>query len=364
MNRPRWTLVAEANMWRGLMAMGMYLHRLAPPAPPNYTFYRRIPATLSKFRGQIGLYIYTPPTYYRSPADRFPAVVNFHGGGFTLGAPCDDARWAVAVIRDTNAIFIDVEYRLAPEYPFPTAVEDGADALLWLFSTADELKVDSRRVAVSGFSAGGNMCFSVPLRFYYEASMRPKQYEGAKPDSLATIAAFYPSTDFTRPRAERRATNIRPDKELPQVFTDLFDASYLWPPKEIDVQSPYLSPGVADNVLIREGLPERINMITCEWDELLAEGERFRDRLLGMGKKIWYEKVLGVPHGWDKNPNPFVVDQKAEDVYKRMCEQINLAFAEATGTAVEEAGVPVTTTPTGNEPKEPPQTGEVREGEI
>lgn len=334
---------------------------MASPAPPNYTFFRRIPSTLSKYRGQIGLYIYTPPDYYKRAGDRFPAIVNFHGGGFTLGAPCDDARWAAAVMRNTNAVVIDVEYRLAPEYPFPTAVEDGVDVLLWLFSNSDELKVDPKRVAVSGFSAGGNMCFSVPLRYHYEASLRPQQYEGAEPHALATICAFYPSTDFTKPRHERRATNIRPDKELPQIFTDLFDASYLWPPKDIDVHSPYLSPGVADSQLLKEGLPQRISMITCEWDELLAEGERFRDRLMELGKTVWYEKVLGVPHGWDKNPNPFIVDQKAEDVYEKMCLRLNEAFAEATGTDVAVAGKPAVTTPTGAEPIQPPDSAEITE---
>jgi len=180
---------------------------------------------------------------------------------------------------------------------------------------------------VSGFSAGGNMCFSVPMRFYHEVVMRPQQYEGAVERKLAAIAAFYPSTDFTRSRPDRRATNIRPDKELPQIFTDLFDASYLWPPKEIDTNSPYLSPGVADEVLLRDALPDRIVLVTCEWDELLDEGERFYKRLLGLGKQVWYRMVPGVTHAWDKSPNPRTADQTAEEVYEEVCRELSTIFS-------------------------------------
>lgn len=95
-----------------------------------------------------------------------PAVVNFHGGGFTLGAGIDDARFARFVLERCNAVFISVNYRLAPEYPFPTAVEDGADALLYVIQNTDKLRVDPRRIATSGFLAGGNLVITSPLRLY------------------------------------------------------------------------------------------------------------------------------------------------------------------------------------------------------
>lgn len=55
----------------------------------------------------------------------YPVVINFHGGGFTLGSADDDARWCGTVVDECHAVVVSVDYRLAPEHPFPTAVEDG-----------------------------------------------------------------------------------------------------------------------------------------------------------------------------------------------------------------------------------------------
>jgi acetyl esterase/lipase len=93
-------------------------------------------------------------------------VVNFHGGGFTLGTGTDDARWASTVINNVDAVLVSVEYRLAPEYPFSVGVEDGTDAVIYLASHAEELKLDPQRMALSGFSAGGNFAFTVPLMLH------------------------------------------------------------------------------------------------------------------------------------------------------------------------------------------------------
>jgi acetyl esterase/lipase len=341
MPRPRWALHLEASFWRTAMATGMLLHKCAHPSPPEPTFTRQIPSTLSKLPGTIGLSFYTPAGYklastrprpmraVTAPASTvattpapYPVVVNFHGGGFTLGHSTDDARWCAAVTSQLNAVVISVDYRLAPEFPFPTAVEDGTDVLLWLEQHAGAYNLDISRVALSGFSAGGNMCFSVPLRLHYERSLHNK----TRTLRLVAIAAFYPSTDFTATREDRRATNLRPDKELPRVFTELFDASYLYPPKEVALYSPFLSPAVAGDKDILAALPREVMLVICEWDELRAEGERWGERLKGLGVKVWKEVVMGVAHGWDKTPNPVWEDQKARGVYIRVCAELGRVF--------------------------------------
>ncbi|CAZ81182.1 unnamed protein product [Tuber melanosporum] len=323
MPRPRWFLQAEANFFRTLMNTGMCLHRLSPPIPPQHNFTRNIPMTVSPTKGEISLYFYTPPSYPPRPdsSRKYPVVVNFHGGGFTLGHATDDVRWAASVVSHADAIVVSVDYRLAPEHPFPTAIEDGVDALLYLSAHAEELRIDPLRVGISGFSAGGNMAFTVPLRLHEEYRRQP-----ALPQLvIVAIATWYPSTDFTATRTNRRSTNLRPDKELPKLFTDMFDASYLYPPKSVPLDSPYLSPGVASEELLRE-LPPVIYMYTCEWDELLQEAEGFRVRLEseGVGKKVFYRRVDGAAHAWDKTVGPG--DTRREALYKEVCEGLHSVF--------------------------------------
>lgn len=305
--RPRWVLHLQAQMWRFLMSIGMYLHRLAPPHPPKPAFTRTIPAKVSGKPGLINLYFYTPLGYetqkrlwkgkpieheethrdqrrrsvisqvgssikrrssHARKWDTYPVVINFHGGGFTLGTAGDDGRWCGTVVDECQAVVVSVDYRLAPEHPFPTAVEDGVDAVVWVHQHAEELGIDRNKIALSGFSSGGNMAFTVPLRLYDELTGFIRDGDEATPSAgqpstsstaqassstalidgtssppgpsksgtqvtskdisdmsainIRAIVPWYPSLDYTRTREQRRATNVRKDQELSALFTDLF----------------------------------------------------------------------------------------------------------------------------------------------
>jgi len=149
------------------MAIGMKFHHHADPKPPSPSFKIVVPSRLSPRGGKFKLVFYVPESYYTtSDEHRYPVVVNYHGGGFTLGTGTDDARWAAAVLKNVEAVFVSVEYRLAPEYPFSTGVEDGSDAVIYLAAHAEELRLDPHRIALSGFSAGANFAFTVPLMLH------------------------------------------------------------------------------------------------------------------------------------------------------------------------------------------------------
>lgn len=329
--RPRWVLHIQAQIWRFLMGIGMFLHRLAPPHPPKPAFVRSIQANVSGTPGQVNLLFYTPAGYelqrklYQSRPlqpqddhlarrqsvigqvgtsirrrsgmirrwDAYPVVINFHGGGFTLGTPSDDARWCGTVAEECQALVVSVDYRLAPEHPFPTAVEDGVDAVVWVHKHAEELGIDREKIALSGFSSGGNMTFTVPLRLWDETTgfardgdhdgslfspgpqlgsassstghlprgdgsielvdpQRPEPNRAAKSAgtqvstkpvqmmsgiSIKAIVPWYPSLDYTRTREHRRATSVRKDQDLPAIFTDLFGKSRSWHVSNTLIQS-------------------------------------------------------------------------------------------------------------------------------
>lgn len=265
------------------------------------------------------------------PRSRRPAVINFHGGGFVLGQGTDDGRWAMAVMQALGAVVFSVEYRLAPSYPFPTPVEDCADAILQIWRRADEFWIDRDRIILSGFSAGGTLA----LASWALLNDYKRQGYDIKPDpNLAADMAklsvqndqatdadggtakdpniphpvglmlFYPLLDWTQSRPRKRLTCSKPELTLPRNLTDIFDASYLYPHDSIKshLDHPLLSPGLMPDDLIDKLPPVQLTL--CEYDMLLAEGKRFVTRLETRKKEVGWRMVEGAKHAWDK-PLPF-----------------------------------------------------------
>ncbi|KAF7506925.1 hypothetical protein GJ744_011056 [Endocarpon pusillum] len=340
----RWWLRAQATFWRTLMSCSMFLHDWAPPRPPVPAFTRSISTEYDRPRSPpILLFFYVPPDYFTRSRDghRYPVVINFHGGGFSLGNATDDRYWANVVLQKVDAVVVSVDYRRAPEFPFPTPVDDSVDAVLYLAAHAEELGLDPTKVALSGFSAGANLAFTVPLRLNFHTRKglmsnedlnlprwpsTQKLMESATNLKIVNIVAFYPLLDWSLSRDSKRRTSRKPEKTLPKFFADLFDYSYLPPPDTMLHASPFVSPGLAPDNMLTEGLPHDIQIFLCEWDMLLKEGEIFARRLERLGKNIIATLVPEVVHGWDKHPDPWR-DQKAIDAfYAKACDGLRESF--------------------------------------
>lgn len=369
----RWFLRLRVLLFRVLMRFGMRIHRNAKPKAPQPDFKVVIPSRLATQTGHIDLVFYVPSGYFLAPiGQRYPVVVNFHGGGFALGAATDDARWASKVVKNVGAVVVSVEYRLAPEFPFPVAVEDGCDAIVFLASHAEELRLDSERIGVSGFSAGGNLTLAIPLMLYdlknnagkrqlKRCDTTARQFDSSgnaaklisspaksvyKLDDFKTtdleinqtlpaftiksLVSFYPPLDFRQPRAEKRLTNPKPEKNLPATLTNLFDASYLYPRDKVHDSDPYLSPVAAPNDFLNAAYPDHILLYTCEFDMLNAEGVAFGNRLRSeIGKNVGGGMIKDVAHAFDKMPKSSEENLKAtEDCYREACEELKKVFDE------------------------------------
>lgn len=328
----RWYLKAQASALRSGQYIGMTLHYLASPRPPNPNFTLTIPSLLSKYKGTFTLQFYTPKGYEEAAkhGKRYPAVVNFHGGGFTIGNGTDDARFARYILDTCDAVFVSVDYRLAPEYPFPTAVDDAADALFYIIRQSADLHIDPMKLATSGFSAGGNIAITSTLRFHEHLKeiADPENKTPPVPEhKIRAIATWYPVTDYSVSRAEKRATCVKPEHALPPTMTNLFDGSYLYP-GDLKMSHPWLSPARASDEELKEAIPENVLVYTCEWDMLQKEGEAFAKRLAAepLSKTVHHRMIPGVPHGWDKSPDPLKPAVHTQEVYTDCCRKLLSIF--------------------------------------
>lgn len=225
--------------------------------------------------GPIPARLYMPPGAGPQP----PLLVFFHGGGWVLGSleshegPC---RFLAA---NAGMAVLSVDYRLAPEHPFPAAVEDAFAAFRWAASQADELGIDGGRIAVGGDSAGGNLAAAVCLL--------ARDDGGALP---AMQLLIYPPTDVVGGHASRRL--FAEGFMLTSADMDWFEAHYL--PEGVAPDDPRVSMLRADDL---SGLPPAY-VTTGGFDPLRDEGEAYAERLREAGVKVALRRHPGLIHSF------------------------------------------------------------------
>ena len=297
----------------------------APPVlHPAFKF--NIPSRLSKRAGNIKLYFYLPQGYTRSSLlglskKSLPLVVNFHGSGFITGHPTDDSRWATALLSSIDAVFVSVGYRKGPEHPQPTAVEDCVDAVRWLWTNADQYGLDRFRTITTGFSAGGNLSFTTPLRHYRERkeeAMDLARLDGA----FSGIVAFYPSVNQAIPRQQKMDSNLLSKMKgaEPAWLHQIIDDSYYQNLPPEGRASLNMSPALAPRDALVTGLPSKLAIFTCEWDKLLVEGEDFRERLKAIGKTVGGTIIEHVGHGFDRKMGKHALER--DQMYQKAVKQV------------------------------------------
>jgi acetyl esterase len=208
----------------------------------------------------------------------FPCLVYFHGGGWVV---CDlDTHDAVcrAISRRAAAVVVAVDYRLSPEYKFPAAVEDCYTATQWVADNAVRLRIDPRRIAVGGDSAGGTLSTVMCLKSRDERG-----------PALALQVLVYPVTNL----ASFETASYREFAEgyyLTRAEMEWFRGHYL--ARTEDAQNPYASPLLAPDL---RGLPPAL-VITAECDTLRDEGEAYAKRLAEAGVEVTCTRYGGMIH--------------------------------------------------------------------
>lgn len=197
-----------------------------------------------------------------------PLLVYFHGGGWVIGSPATHDESCRRLAHEARVRILSVDYRMAPEHPYPAAADDAEAAFRWAHEHAAELGADPGRIAVGGDSAGGNLAAVV--------CRRTRDAGGPQP---AFQLLIYPATDFGRPRRPSHQT-YGDGFLLTTERMDWFEALYV--PGEDDKTHPDASPLRATDLA---GLAPA-HVATAEADPLRDEGEEYADRLRQAGVTV------------------------------------------------------------------------------
>jgi acetyl esterase len=219
--------------------------------------------------------------HYAPPASPGPAalIVFIHGGGFVVGSFETHDEACRLFCRHAGAHVLAIDYRLAPEHPFPAAVNDARAAFRWAHANAAALGADPTRIAIAGDSAGDNLAAVTALGIAREGGPAP-----------ALQVLLYPVTDFesVTQSHELFAEGFFLDK----ISTEWCIAKYL--PDGVDRADPRLSPLRAPDL---SGLAPAI-VITAAFDPLRDEGEAYARRLRDAGNRVESVRVPGLIHGF------------------------------------------------------------------
>jgi acetyl esterase len=216
--------------------------------------------------------LYTP-TF--APAEPGPLLVFFHGGGFIYG-DLDSHDAGVRFLADQSGVrVLAVEYRLAPEHPFPAAYDDAIEIFAWVREHADLFSAAPHRIGVGGDSAGGNLAAGVAL---------------AVAEACAFQLLIYPVTQFDEQTGSRR--RFRTGYYLTSDFIDLANVSYV--PAGTDPQDPRLAPLHAD---VPAGVAPAF-VATAGFDPLRDEGEAYAAKLTAAGVDVESWRYADQIHGF------------------------------------------------------------------
>jgi acetyl esterase/lipase len=249
---------------------------------------------------EIGVRIYTPEGKF----DPMPGMLWIHGGGYIVGNLEADDYAMKQICSKVGCVIVSVNYRLAPENPFPAPMEDCYAALRWMVGASDSLNIDQSRVAVGGGSAGGGLAAGLVI---YARDMAEVK--------VAFQLLIYPMIDD---RNKTPSSHAITDPRTWDREKNLFAwRAYLGTAAEENNISPYAAVSRAKDL---SGLPPAY-IAVGELDLFLDEDIEYAQRLVRAGVSTELHVYPGAPHGFD--------GIAGASVSKRFIEERNNALRKA-----------------------------------
>ncbi|KIW99742.1 uncharacterized protein Z518_11155 [Rhinocladiella mackenziei CBS 650.93] len=233
-------------------------------------------------RESFGIRVYNPRLVEReSKIHSRPAVLMFHGGGWIHGNPLGDENISTIFASELCAVVFSVDYRLAPEYPFPAPLDDCCQALEWVIQKAPDYGIDTDRIALWGASAGGNLAAAVALKL---SQTRPLTED--RP--LRLVSLVVPVTAHPKAQALFEEQRVVKKSQSEEAITELYTAN------SSDICHPLISP------LMAHPNPQHpathITVAACDY--LMAQGLAYAQLLRSFGVEVTEDILPGVPHGF------------------------------------------------------------------
>jgi acetyl esterase len=247
-----------------------------------------------------------PARLYRpSAAGDLGLLVYFHGGGWVIGDLESHDNVCRSLANRSGHAVLSVDYRLAPEHPFPAALGDSIQATRWAHANAAELGCDANRIAVGGDSAGANLAAVVAQ---------------IAPIPLCHQMLIYPVTDCRRVSASysENATGYFLTAAAMEWFVDHYLSGGQGSPDD-----PRVSPLLADDATLRATPPALV--ITAEFDPLRDEGEQYATRLAELGVATTHVRFSGMIHAFFSMPE--MIDD-AKVAHAVAAEALKTAFSK------------------------------------
>lgn len=251
---------------------------------------------------EVPVRIYTPET-----GDKLPVIIYSHGGSWISGTLDDYDNVCRKLSKNSKAIVVSVNYRLAPENPFPAGLNDVYNVLEWVSKNAKNINGDSSRICVAGDSAGGNLSAAV--------SQMARDKSG--PHILCEVL-IYPSTNIYKLNSKSWSyfgMSYNFTKQNAEKFISLYT------PRVEDRKSIYASPLLSKNF---KNLPSTL-IITAESDPLRDEGEAYGNRLKDAGVNVVSTRYSGVTHGFITMDN---ITDKANKAIDEICTYLQGQFSK------------------------------------
>lgn len=268
------------------------------------TVYKRIKGE----NGVIPIRIYTPKTN----KSKMPCLIFFHGGAF-IGGTVDVLENPCKAISDmANAVVISVDYRLAPENPFPKGIIDCFDAVKYAYNNPSVLNIDKEKICVAGDSAGGNFAAVCSLKDRNE-----------KTNMIKYQALIYPVVILTNKNGKEYNWNISQyniknnDKMITESVVALSDNSSM---KDLYIQGAnseqsYISPLLENDF---SNLPKTL-IINAEYDYLRIQGEIYVKKLIEAGVNARNIRYNGINHAFIDKCGIY---PQAEDCFNEIAKDI------------------------------------------